>query len=93
MSILVYEQLLQGTAGKRKKEYQKIETADLTYLPFNFGLASPSVTCDSHVGVVMNSKLNVLIRSTMRRNTLSLTNSKHLLLRVVMHVPVTTEQY
>ena len=33
MFILVYEQLLQGTAGKRKKEYQKIKTADLTYLP------------------------------------------------------------
>lgn len=39
--ILVYEQLYQGTAGKRKKY---IETADLTHLSLNLGLASSLVS-------------------------------------------------
>ena len=36
---------------QEKKKYQKIKTADLTYLPLNFGLASPLVSCDNRVGV------------------------------------------
>lgn len=53
MFIPVYEQLLPGIyCRQEKKDYQKIQTTDLTYLPLNFGLASPLVSCDSRVGVV-----------------------------------------